>query len=216
MARACGRLANADIPYSTKHPVLLPRDHPLTSMIVREAHNRVRHNGVKETLTDIRTKFWIVKGRSLVRSVIYHCVVCQRFEGPACSAPPLPPLLEFRLREEPRFSFIGVDFAGSLYICSFGLTPTNKEWICLFTCCVTRAVHPDIVTDMSTETFMRCLKCFAARRVMPCKFASDNGKTVKAAARFIKAVLRDDVVQEQHGHGVEIQSRKGPQVGRCT
>ena len=60
--RRGGRLANTDILYSTKHPVLLPRAHPLTSMIVREAHDRVRHNGVKETLTEIRTKFWIVKG----------------------------------------------------------------------------------------------------------------------------------------------------------
>ena len=121
--RCGGRLANADIPYGTKHPVLLPRDYPLTSMIVREAHDRVRHNNrVKETLTEIRTKFWIVKGRSLVRSVIYHCVVCRRFEGPACRAPPPPPLPEFRLREEPPFSFTGVDFAGPLYIHSFGLT----------------------------------------------------------------------------------------------
>ena len=44
--RCDGRLANADIPYSTKHPVLLPRDHPFTAMIVRDAHKRVGHNGV--------------------------------------------------------------------------------------------------------------------------------------------------------------------------
>ena len=43
---------------------------------------------------------------------------------------------------------------------------------------------------------MRCLKRFAARRGMPRKFVSDNGKTFKAAARFIKAVFKDDVVQE--------------------
>ena len=49
-----GRLANAEIPYPTKHPVLLPRSHPLTSLIVCDAHNRVQHNGVKETLTEVR------------------------------------------------------------------------------------------------------------------------------------------------------------------
>ena len=156
--RCGGRLANADIPYSTKHPVLLPEDHSLTSMIVWEEHDHVRHIGVKETLTEIKTKFWIVKGQSLVRSVTYHCVVCRRFEGPACRAQPPTSLPEFRLREEPPFSFTGVDFAGSLYVHSFGMTATNKVWICLFTCCVTQAVHLDIVTDMSTDTFMRCLK----------------------------------------------------------
>lgn len=60
-----GRLGNADIPYSTKYPLLLSRDHPLTPLIVTDAHKRVMHNGVRETLTDIRQKFWIVKGPSL-------------------------------------------------------------------------------------------------------------------------------------------------------
>lgn len=51
--RCGGRLANADIPYNTKHPVLLPRDHPFTFMIVQDAHKRVSHNGIKETLTEV-------------------------------------------------------------------------------------------------------------------------------------------------------------------
>ena len=173
-------------------------------MIVRDAHERVSHNGVKETLTEVRAKFWIVTGRSFVRSIIHHCVLCRRFEGAAYHAPPPPPLPEFRVKEEPPFTFTGVDFAGPLYIHSFGLTASNKVWICLFTCCVTRAIHLDIVTDLSTETFLRCLKRFAARRGMPRKFVSDNGKTCKAAAKFIKAVFKDDMVLEHlSGLGVE-------------
>lgn len=38
--RCGGRLTNTDIPYSTKHPVLLPRDHHFTVLIVRDAHER--------------------------------------------------------------------------------------------------------------------------------------------------------------------------------
>ena len=202
--RCGGRLHNADIPYGTKHPVLLPRDHRFTLMIVQDAHERVGHNGVRETLTEVRGKFWIVKGRSLVRSVIHRCVLCRRFEGAAYRAPPPPPLPEFRVREEPPFTFTGVDFAGPLYIRTAGLTASTKVWICLFTCCVTRAVHLDIVTDLSTTTFIRCLKRFAARRGMPRKFVSDNGKTFKAAAKFLKTVFKDDVIlQYLSGLGVE-------------
>lgn len=168
--RCGGRLENANIPYSTKHPVLLPRDHPFTAMIVQDADERVSHNGIKDTLTEVRAKFWIVKGRSLVRSTIHRCVLCRRFKGAAYHAPPPPPLPEFRVKEEPPFTFTGVDFAGPLYIRSFGLTASNKVWICLFTCCVTRAIHLDVVTDLSTETFLRCLKRFAARRGMPRMF----------------------------------------------
>jgi hypothetical protein len=48
--RCGGRLANTDIPYTVKYPILLPRSHPLTSLIVKQAHERVFHNGVKEPL----------------------------------------------------------------------------------------------------------------------------------------------------------------------
>lgn len=193
--RCGGRLTNADIPYTTKHPVLLPRKHHLTILIVQDAHHRVGHDGVKETLTETRRKFWIVKGRSLVRLLIHRCVLCRRFEGAPFRAPQPPPLPTFRVKEEPPFSYTGVDFAGPLHVRSFGLTASEKVWICLFTCLVTRAVHLDIVTDLSTETFIRCLKRFAARRGFPRKFLSDNGKTFKAAARFVKTVFKDDLVQ---------------------
>ena len=53
-----------------------------------------------------------------------------------------------------------------------------------------RAVHLDIVLDMSTETFIHCLKRFAARRGLPKRFISDNGKTFKAASRFLKEVFK--------------------------
>ena len=202
--RCGGRLTNADIPYSTKHPVLLPRDHHFTVLIVRDAHERVAHDGVRETLTEIRQKFWIVKGRSLVKSIIHRCVLCRRFEGAPFRGPPPPPLPDFRVKKKPPFSYTGVDFAGPFHVRSFGLTNSDKVWICLFTCLVVRAVHLETVTDLSTETFIRCLKRFAARRGIPLMFLSDNGKTFKAAARFIKAVFKEDIVQNQlSGRGIE-------------
>ena len=60
--RIGGRLSKAELPYSVKHPILLPRQHHLTTLVVRRAHSRVLHNGVKETLTEVRSKFWIIKG----------------------------------------------------------------------------------------------------------------------------------------------------------
>ena len=64
--RCGGRLQNADLPFDTKRPIMLPRKHPLTTLIVLDAHQRVGHNGVKETLTEVRRRYWVVKGRSLV------------------------------------------------------------------------------------------------------------------------------------------------------
>ena len=67
-------------------------------------------------------------------------------------------------------------------------------WICLFTCCKNRALHLELVPDMSADTFIRCLKRFAARRGVPRKILSDNGKSFKAAAVFIEKVFKDKTV----------------------
>ena len=54
--RCGGRLNKADIPYSTKHPILLSKQHRLATLIAEYAHERTMHGGVKETLTEIRSK----------------------------------------------------------------------------------------------------------------------------------------------------------------
>ena len=192
--RCGGRLSNSEAPYAVKHPVLLPRADPLSTLIVREAHERVFHNGVRETLTEIRRRFWIPKARSLTRQVIHYCIPCKKFEGAPYKAPPPPPLPTFRVKEDPGFTYTGVDFAGPLYV-RCGELPTAKVWICLFTCLVTRAIHLDMVPDQSMQSFIRCLKRFAARRGLPAKLLSDNGKTFKAAAKYIRNVMKDGTVK---------------------
>ncbi len=184
--RCRGRIQNAAVPYPTKHPVLLPRNHHLTLLLVRGAHSRVLHNGVKETLTELRSKFWIIRGRNLVKNIIHQCRVCRRHEGRPYGAPRPPPLPAFRVEEVPPFTFTGVDFAGPLYV--KGETGSKKVWICLYTCCVVRAVHLDLVPDQTTPAFRRSFKRFVARRGLPRQIVSDNGKTFKAAAKAIREV----------------------------
>ena len=65
----------------TKYPILLPRDHYLTKLIVLGAHEKVYHNKVKDTLNELRSKFWIVRGRQLVKKVIHRCFLCKKLEG---------------------------------------------------------------------------------------------------------------------------------------
>ena len=194
--RCGGRLQNADISYSAKYPILLPRNHHFTTLVVWDAHSRVCHNGVKETLTEIRSRYWIVKGRSLVRATLHKCTICRKFEGAPITGPPPPPLPEFRVRDDPAFTYTGVDFAGPLLVRNGSSKDGSKIWICLFTCLVTRAVHLDIVCSLATGDFLRCLKRFASRRGLPRKFLSDNGKTFRAAAKFLRAVFKDNIVQE--------------------
>ena len=47
-------------------------------------------------------------------------------------------------------------------------------WICLFTCLVNRAVHLELVKELSAPLFMDGLKRFVARRSKPKLIVSDN------------------------------------------
>ena len=150
--RCGGRLQNANISFSSKHPILLNKQHPLTTLIVQGAHQRVQHNGVEETLSEVRAKYWIIGGRSFIKAVIHKCVVCRRFEGRPFSPPPAPPLPSFRVTEAPPFTYTAIDFAGPMYV-GREKGEGNKVWICLFTCCVTRATHLELVICQQLPLF---------------------------------------------------------------
>ena len=53
----------------------------------------------------------------------------------------------------------GVDFTGALYV--RGSQGEIKVYVCLFSYAVTRAVHLEVVTDLSVETFLLALRRFS-------------------------------------------------------
>ena len=56
----------------------------------------------------------------------------------------------FRIREAPAFSKSGVDFAGPLYVKN-RVNGNEKAYIVLWSCCVTRTVTLDLVSDLNTN-----------------------------------------------------------------
>ena len=193
--RCGGRLHNANLPFETKHPVFLDSHHHFATLIVRDAHARVQHDGVSETLTELRDRYWIVRGRSFVRGVLHKCVTCRRFEGRPHYPPASPPLPAFRVKEAPAFTHTGVDYAGPLFIKSDNASRESKVWICLYTCCIVRAIHLEVVPDLTAQSFIRCFKRFSARRGFPTRMVSDNGTTFKAASKMLRNIVKHPGVE---------------------
>ena len=194
--RCGGRLSHADLPYSVKHPILLDANHGFTMLVVRSCHESVMHDGVKETLTELRSKFWLVRGRQVVKKFLHGCVICRRHEGRPYRAPPPPPMPEFRVKAAPAFTFTGLDYAGPLYVKGANKNAEEKVWICLYTCCVTRAVHLDLVPNLISEAFVRSFRRFSARRGLPSKIVSDNGNTFQGASKKIAEVMKNPGVKQ--------------------
>uniref|UniRef100_A0A1X7TBG7 Integrase zinc-binding domain-containing protein n=1 Tax=Amphimedon queenslandica TaxID=400682 RepID=A0A1X7TBG7_AMPQE len=78
--------------FNTRHPILLPRSHAFTELVVRRTHSHVLHSGVKDTLTELQSRFWIPGRLSLVWYFIHWCVICRRHSASYYHPPPPPPL----------------------------------------------------------------------------------------------------------------------------
>ncbi|XP_066924368.1 uncharacterized protein [Clytia hemisphaerica] len=189
--RCKGRLGNAPLPFDTKFPILIPRDSRLAELIVLECHQTVGHNKTKDTLNEIRSQYWIPKGRQLVKKLINSCLVCRLFEGKRCIYPDQPKLPSERVDQSYAFENIGIDYAGPVFVRNnFGDQKTlYKSWIALITCYSTRAVYLDLATSYDSDALIRILERFFNRYNAPKVINSDNGSnfTSNATQDFAKS-----------------------------
>ncbi|CAB4035747.1 Hypothetical predicted protein, partial [Paramuricea clavata] len=118
--RCQGRIDKSSLPMTTKRPILLPARHFYTQLVIRNCHEVVHHNGVKETLNCIREVYWIPRGREAVKRVIGVCVTCRKHEGKPYGTPKFAQLPSCRVSDDPPFAHTGMDFAGPLYLTTEG------------------------------------------------------------------------------------------------
>ena len=66
----------------------------------------------------------------------------------------------------------------------------RKVWVCLYTCLVTRAIHLELMSDMSTEQFLLGFRRFLSLHGKPKEIISDNASQFKLASDVIEKVWR--------------------------
>ena len=191
--RCYGRLDLAVLGEEAKHPVILPKHHPVTRLIVDSCHRHVLHGGTRNTLAEFRSQYWMGKARHVIKAILRRCATCKRHQERPFNKPAPGQLPEFRVTPARPFQNCGVDFAGPLYV--LRRKSMKKVYITLFMWGVTRAIHLELVPDLSAETFKQALKKFTARRGTPSLMVSDNAKTFEATAKWLKKLYRDPTVQ---------------------
>ena len=177
------KLGNSELELQSMYPVILPRDDKSTNLIVIDCHERVGHLGVKSTLAEVRSRFWVPKGRQYVKKLLSKCFQCIRDRSKPYNRPPEASLPEFRVKDAPPFTNVGIDFAGPLFYKTKS-GDMDKCYIALYTCCTSRAVHLDLVTDLTGQTFLKTFRRFAARLGTPTLLNTDNAKTFNFSAKF--------------------------------
>ena len=187
LIRCGGRIHNAPVSESAKFPLLLPQKDPFTSLLIWHIHKQQYHAGVSMTLTSLRQTYWVPCARQRIRSLLRKCVTCKKLAGRPYTAPDPPPLVKARVQQSMPFEVTGIDFTGALYVRD--AKGENKVYICLFTCAVSRAIHLEIVTDLTVECFLQAFRRFSSRRSLPRLVLSDNGSTFLSAADELKALF---------------------------
>jgi hypothetical protein len=183
LIRVGGRLRNASLKFDTKHPILLPNDHHVTKLIVEQAHVENLHSGAEGTLAALRQNYWIISPRSLIRQVIHRCNSCFRC-NPKRVTQMMGDLPACRLESNRPFLISGVDYLGPILIKeSTGRGKRNvKAYVSIFVCLVTKAVHLELVGNLTTESFLGALHRLIARRGHVRHLYSDNGSNFIGAA----------------------------------
>lgn len=190
--RVGGRLQNADLSIETKHPYLLPRDDHFTRLIIRDAHIRSLHAGCQATLQYVRQKYWIIKAKSVVKDEISKCMVCFRYKNKTLNQQ-MGQLPSVRVRQARPFINVGIDFAGyfETRVSTRRNAAYNKCYVALFVCMVTKAIHLELVSSLSTKSFLMAFRRFVSRRGLPSEVFTDRGTNFVGAKNELPHLLKD-------------------------
>lgn len=192
--RVGGRLCNStSFDYNKKHPMLLCSKNRFTVLLFDYEHKRLLHAGPQLLLSTMRECWWPLGARNLAKKTVRQCVVCIRLKGKT-----LNPIMGNHVSErlEPGFPFIrtAVDYCGPMFILNRKGRGAQlvKSYVCLFICMVTRAIHLELVTSLSTDDYLLALKRFISRRGKPHVIFSDNGKNFVGAEKELSMFFKNN------------------------
>ncbi|XP_026474282.1 uncharacterized protein LOC113377981 [Ctenocephalides felis] len=83
--RVGGRIENADVSYEQKHPIILPKKHYVTRLLLKQEHERLMHAGTQTVLANIRRKYWPLNARRELKAIIHSCVKCAKIKAVTAS-----------------------------------------------------------------------------------------------------------------------------------
>ena len=202
LLRVQGRLQNSNLPFDTLHPIILPRRHHVTRLIVEDCHTKNNHfGGVQYILNSLRIRFWV--SHSSVKFYLDRCLPCLRIRAQTGKQIMAPLPAERVATHEHPFAASGVDYFGPLLVRV--KRSSVKRWVALFTCLATRAVHLEVVFNLTTSSFLQAFFRFRnSRGGVVDTLYSDNASTFHGADKELKQAVER---LESEGFGNKLLQR---------
>lgn len=189
--RVRGRIQSDNLPHARKYPIIMAYGNRLTTLIIEDAHKKTLHGGNQLTLAFIRHKFWIMKAKRAVKAVVRKCITCFKYRAQT-QQQQMGSLPVERTTESRPFTNTGVDFCGPFDIKNMvgrGCR-TTKGYVAIFICMATKAIHIEVVSNLTSEAFIAALKRMIGRRGAVAHMFSDNGTNFVGANKIIQAEYR--------------------------
>ncbi|XP_047504174.1 uncharacterized protein LOC125049113 [Pieris napi] len=180
--RVGGRLAKSSLETNTKHPIIIGNNNTLVSLIIADAHKRTLHGGIQLMLCYLRSKYWVLRAKDMTKKHIHRCLICAK-ESAKVKTQLMGDLPSVRTTPSRPFINAGVDFAGPFQIVmnkGRGIK-TNKAYAAIFVCMSTKAMHLELVGDMTSNSFIAAYRRFTSRRGKCAHLWSDQGKNFVGA-----------------------------------
>ncbi|XP_060878449.1 uncharacterized protein LOC132950867 [Metopolophium dirhodum] len=102
------------------------------------------------------------------------------------------------------FLRVGIDFAGPLTIAEnrHKNSRSIKCYLAIFVCMVVKAVHIEVVSDLSTPSFLASLHRFVTRRGTPTDIYTDCGSNFKGADQQLRQMMLDPTAQTTYSNSI--------------
>ena len=173
-----------------KHTQIMDAKHFIIRLHIQHIHED-GHVGPEHMRVVLQQEHWITHLTTTLRQIIYNCFICKR-QLP--SQPKVGILPAFKFARTPAaFEDIGFDYFGSFPV--YKKIQRTNQYVCIFTCLKTRAVHFEAVEDLKTDSCLLAIRRITNRRGKPTKRTSDNASSFNAAAK----TLGLGKIEEQQG-----------------
>lgn len=201
IVRVGGRLQHSNLSEDQKHPMIMSSSSNLTKLIINFYHIKNLHAGPRALLSTVRQHFWPLKGKNLATQCVHQCIRCYRSK-PVIRHQIMGDLPKHRIEPLRAFLNTGIDFCGPIFV-RRGVRGQShvKAYIAVFVCFATKAVHLELVGDLTTDSFLAALKRFISRRGRCANIYSDNATNFTGANRELSE-LQELFASEQHNNKV--------------
>ncbi|XP_058840856.1 uncharacterized protein LOC131696328 [Topomyia yanbarensis] len=199
LLRVGGRIRNSDLPEDQKHPMILPENNHFTEILIEALHLEHLHVGLNGLLAVVKQRFWPVNAKRTIHRVLKKCVRCFR-TNPKDVLQYMGDLPSCRVTAAQPFVRTGMDYAGPFFIKVGRMKTKIKVYVCLFVCMVTKSIHLELVSSLTTDGFLAALHRFAGRCGNPSELFSDNGSNFRGADRKLLELfelLRSQILNEK-------------------